>query len=190
MDRKAREDDWSLWMRAAIGGDEAAYKRLLADLSRALRGVVQRGLYGAGAARDDVEDIVQETLLAIHLKRHTWDRTKPLGPWVVAIARNKLIDALRRRGRRAEVPVDDLLDTLESTGTGDAANALDIARVLSHLNGRNRDIVRSIAIDGHTARDVASRLGMTEVAVRVSLHRSLKALAETFSETKLSETKP
>jgi len=116
------------------------------------------------------------------MKRHTWDSSKPIGPWIMAITRNKMIDEIRRRGRRTEVPVDGLLDILEAPGQEDAIYARDAARVLDGLNGRTRDIVQSIAIDGFSAREVAERLGMTEVAVRVALHRALKSLSETYQE--------
>jgi RNA polymerase sigma-70 factor (ECF subfamily) len=169
-------------MRAAIAGDEAAYRKLLADLSQLLRGVVRRGFAGVGVARDDVEDVVQDVLLAIHLKRHTWDPTMPLGPWVLAIARNKMIDDLRRRGRRPEVAIDLQQFDIEGEDQQASIDAHDVNRVLNGLSDRNRDIVRSISIDGHSARDVADRLGMTEVAVRVALHRSLKTLADTYQE--------
>lgn len=182
MDRRTRDSEWSELMRAAIGGDSAAYQRLLKDLSGALRGVVRRGLGGTVVAHGDAEDVVQEVILAIHMKRHTWDQTKPIGPWILAITRNKMIDEIRRRGRRSEVPVDGLLDILEAPGQDDAINAYDARQVLDKLKGRSRDIVQAIAIDGHTARDVADRLGMTEVAVRVALHRSLKTLSETYQE--------
>jgi RNA polymerase sigma-70 factor (ECF subfamily) len=171
-------------MRAAIAGDEAAYRKLLADLSQALRGVVRRGFAGVGVPRDDVEDVVQDVLLAIHLKRHTWDKAMPLGPWVLAIARNKMIDDLRRRGRRPEFPVDLSAFEIEGEDQQASIDASDVARVLKGLPEKSREIVRSISIDGHSARDVAERLGMTEVAVRVALHRSLKALAETYQEKK------
>ena len=184
MDRKARDLEWSQLMSAAIGGDEGAYKRLLTDLSRALRSIVRRGFSGISAGPNEVEDVVQEVMLAIHLKRHTWDQSKPIGPWIMAIARNKMIDGLRRKGRRTEVPIDGMLEILEAGGHEDAIHAHDVNRVLSGLNGRNREIVQAVTIDGHSAQDVAERLGMTEVAVRVSLHRSLKALAQTYSETK------
>lgn len=184
MDRKARDREWSDFMRAAIGGDEVAYKHLLTDLSRALRATVRRGFSGISARPNEVEDVVQEVMLAIHLKRHTWDQSKPIGPWIMAIARNKMIDDLRRKGRRTEVPIDGMLETLESGGHEDAIHAYDVGRVLTSLNGRNREIVQAITIDGHSALDVANKLGMTEVAVRVALHRSLKALAETYQETK------
>lgn len=172
-------------MRAAIAGDETAYHTLLSELSQVLRGVVRRGFGGIGVPRDDVEDVVQDVLLAIHLKRHTWDQGMPLGPWVSAIARNKMIDDLRRRGRRPEVSVDLSEFDFEGEDQQATIDAHDLDRVLDGLSQKNRDIVRSISIDGHSARDVAERLGMSEVAVRVALHRSLKALAETYQEKKL-----
>jgi RNA polymerase sigma-70 factor (ECF subfamily) len=182
LDRKTRDAEWSTLMRAALAGDEAAYRKLLDDLSRFLRGVVRRGFAGVGIARDDVEDVVQDVLLAIHLKRHTWDPAMPLGPWVLAIARNKMIDGLRRRGRRPEVAIDLQQFDIEGEDQQASIDAHDVQRVLSGLSERNRDIVQSISIDGHSARDVADRLGMTEVAVRVALHRSLKTLADTYQE--------
>ncbi|MEO6185187.1 MAG: sigma-70 family RNA polymerase sigma factor, partial [Steroidobacteraceae bacterium] len=125
----------------------------------------------------DVEDVVQETLLAIHLKRHTWRTAEPIGPWVGAIARNKLIDVLRRRGRRAELPMDDELEATLAADADESGVSLDVERVLSALAGRQRDIVRLVSIEGHSARAAAERLGMSEGALRVALHRCLRALA-------------
>jgi RNA polymerase sigma-70 factor (ECF subfamily) len=184
LDRKARDREWSDLMRKAISGDEAAYRQLLSDLAVVLRAAVRRGFSGITARPSEVEDVVQEVLLAIHLKRHTWDQSKPIGPWIMAIARNKMIDDLRRKGRRTEVPIDTMLDVLEQGGHEDAIHAYDVQRVLSRLNGRSREIVQAITIEGHSAQDVAQKLGMTEVAVRVALHRSLKALAAAYQETK------
>lgn len=170
-------------MRKAIAGDEDAYRRLLSALAVALRQSLRRGFSGITAQPSEVEDVVQEVLLAIHLKRHTWDRSKPITPWMMAIARNKMIDGLRRKGRRTEIPIDGMLEILEQGGHEDAIHAHDVSRVLSNLNDRNREIVQAITIDGHSAQEVAQKLGMTEVAVRVALHRSLKALAATYQET-------
>lgn len=172
--------EWSDLMRAAMAGDDGAYQYLLADLSRALRITVRRGLGGSALAGADAEDVVQDVILAIHLKRHTWDQAKPIGPWIMAITRNKLIDAIRRRGRRTEVPIDGFLDVLEASGQEDAIHAYDAAKVLSRLKGKARDIVQAIAIDGASAKEVAERLGMSEIAVRVQLHRSLKSLADAY----------
>ena len=97
-----RERTWAEWMRAANAGDEIAYRRLLEALAPLLRQVVLRGFTRTGFGNCDVEDVVQETLLAIHLKRQTWDEHEAITPWVTAIARHKLIDSLRRRGRHRE----------------------------------------------------------------------------------------
>lgn len=178
----ARDTEWSDLMRAAITGDGAAYQRFLTSVSQSLRRSVRRGLGGMDLSSADAEDIVQEVILAIHMKRHTWDQSKPIGPWIMAITRNKMIDEIRRKGRRTEVPIDNFLDVLEADGHDDAIHAHDAARVLSNLKGKARDIVQAIAIDGSTTREVADRLGMSEVAVRVALHRSLKSLADTYRE--------
>jgi len=179
---RMRDSEWSQLMRSAINGDQGAYQRFLTEASRALRAMVRRGLGSTEISGSDAEDVVQEVILAIHMKRHTWDQTKPIGPWIVAITRNKMIDEIRRRGRRTEVPIDGLLDILEAPGHDDASNSYDAGRILEGLSGKARDIVKSIAIDGYSTREVAERLGMSEVAVRVQLHRSLKALAETYQE--------
>jgi RNA polymerase sigma-70 factor (ECF subfamily) len=164
-------------MRAAIAGDGVAYRQLLDALSRSLRAATRRGFANAGVPLNDVEDVVQETLLAIHLKRHTWKADQPLGPWVKAIARHKLIDALRRRGRRIEVPIELVLDIMAAEEPHSDLDRRDAERMVNGLNGRQQAIVRSISIDGQSIRDVAKRLDMKEGAVRVALHRGLKALA-------------
>jgi len=179
-----RDIDWGDLMRAAIGGDTAAYNRLLTSLAPAIRAVARRGLGRAGLAAEEAEDVVQETLLAIHLKRHTWDPSLPLGPWVRAIARNKLIDAMRRRGRRDHVPIDDVVETLAS----DTAEPTPIpGRLDEHLQSlpdRQQSVVRAISLDGASIRETAVRLDMSEGAVRVALHRGLAALSVKFGSTK------
>jgi len=175
-----RDDDWGDLMRAANGGDVAAYNRLLTDLAPALRSVARRGLARVGLAIEEAEDVVQETLLAIHLKRHTWDPSLPLGPWVRAIARNKLIDAMRRRGRRNHVPIDDVVDTLASEGTEPTPIPLKLDQHLQSLPDRQQSVVRAISLDGASIRETAARLNMSEGAVRVALHRGLAALSAKF----------
>src|SRR5690606_41131913 len=77
-------------MRAALGGDEAAYSDFLHRVAAIVRGSARRKLARTGTGID-AEDIVQETLLAIHLKRHTWRPSEPILPWIFAIARYKFI---------------------------------------------------------------------------------------------------
>jgi RNA polymerase sigma-70 factor, ECF subfamily len=179
-----QEADWGGLMRAANRGDAAAYNGLLTSLVPALRAVARRGLARAGLSADDAEDIVQEILLAVHLKRHTWDESLPFAPWIRAIARNKLIDAMRRRGRRTFVPIDDFVETLAS----DAEEPMLVPGSLGeHLNGlpeRQRTVVTAISLDGASIRDVATKLNMTEGAVRVAHHRGIAALAARFGIAK------
>lgn len=142
-----------------------------------LRIVVRRGLASAGRSAADCEDIVQETLLAMHLKRDTWDETRPIAPWLRAIARHKLADYLRRRGFADHVDIDDHADAPELAIDSTAASTVDSRQMLAMLPERQRRIVQEISLEGRRAADVARVLGMTEGAVRVTLHRSLKALA-------------
>lgn len=175
-----RESLWAELMRAANRGDADAYRRLLKELVPVLRGAASRGFSRCGLGTEDVEDVVQETLLAVHLKRHMWDERRPLLPWVRAIAHNKLVDSLRRHGRRANVSLDEIAETFADDRQPQAMNSVDAERALARLKGRQRDIVVAISMEGASARQVAERLGMTEGAVRVALHRALQSLARAF----------
>jgi RNA polymerase sigma-70 factor (ECF subfamily) len=167
-------------MRAARKGDAVAYRRLLVGAASWLRAVTGRGLAAAGRPREDCEDIVQETLLAMHLKRDTWDGTRPIEPWLRAIARHKLTDHLRRRGYRDHLDIDEWSDSAELSVEAEAATGMDTRRLLASLPERQRTIVSEISIEGRSAADVAASLGMSEGAVRVALHRALKSLATLY----------
>lgn len=169
-------DPWSAMMKAAMAGDEAVYRRLLGDIGRSVRAMARAAFARARLGDADVEDAVQETLLAIHLKRHTWDPGQRLAPWVHAIARHKIIDAMRRRGARRAEPIEDFQDFLAAPQDEDPHALSDAKRLMDALNPRQRDIVQSISLDGKSIAATAARLEMTEVAVRVALHRALKSL--------------
>jgi RNA polymerase sigma-70 factor (ECF subfamily) len=173
------EDDWATSMRAAMAGDAGAYRRFLAAVAPHIRAVARSCCRQFGA-ESEIEDVVQEVLLTIHLKRGTWDQSRPIGPWVAAITRNKVIDVLRRRGRRISVPIDDVIDSLQAEETAPALPARDVDALLGQLKDPQRDIVRSISLDGASIRDTAGRLKMSEGAVRVALHRALKTLAALY----------
>jgi len=176
MTTSSRENDWAVWMRAAMAGDAGAYRQFLVSVTPHLRALARSRCRGFGVPVCEAEDIVQEVLLAIHLKRGTWDQTRPIGPWVAAIARNKLIDVLRRR-RHITVPIEDLVDSLQAEDLTPELSARDIDTLLGHLKPQQREIVRSISLNGSSIRETADRLQMTEGAVRVTLHRALKTLA-------------
>ncbi len=169
-------------MRAARRGDEAAYRAFLADASAWLRGYARAGLNRAGRSTGDAEDIVQETLIALHLRRHTWDEAQGVGPWLRGIARHKLIDALRRRGSHGHVPVDDLAEVLPAPAPEAALPEGDILRMAAALPEKQAAIIQATFVEGQRAAEIGSRLGMSEGAVRVALHRALKALAAKFGD--------
>ncbi len=166
-------------MRLALDGDALAYRSLLDGITPHLRQSVRRILARSGRGTADLEDIVQEALLAVHLKRATWDRSLPFTPWLNAMARYKTIDALRRAGVRGEVELDAFAEVL-SAPEENGDDALDGKRVLDALQGRQREIVEQVMLMGRSASEAGETLGMSEGAVRVALHRSLKKLASIF----------
>ena len=180
---ESREEAWAAAMQAAMAGDEAAYRRLLADIGRAVRPAIRAAFARSRQGDADIEDVVQETLLAIHLKRQSWDATQKLTPWVHAIARHKAIDAMRRRGVRRAEPIEDFEAVLAAPETADPHGRSDIERLMQSLAPRARDIVRAISLEEQTITATAARLGMSEVAVRVALHRALKGLAAAWKAT-------
>ncbi|MCF2522956.1 sigma-70 family RNA polymerase sigma factor [Bradyrhizobium sp. G127] len=179
---RGREDEWTDLMKAANAGDNAAYHRLLKAVTPVLRAAARRGLARAGQPVDQSEDIVQDILFAVHLKRHTWDANAPFAPWLFAIARNKLIDALRRRGRRVFVNIDDFAETLPGEPAEESLPASEVAAHLNTLPQRQRDVLQSIAVDSASIKETAAKLSMTEGAVRVALHRGLSGLAGRLRE--------
>ncbi|MDH6268423.1 RNA polymerase sigma factor (sigma-70 family) [Rhizobium sp. SG_E_25_P2] len=180
----AREQQWAAWMRAALSGDERAYHAFLNDVAPHLRALARRRCDMFGADKSLAEDIVQEVLLSVHLKRGSWDPARPIGPWLAAITRNRLIDAMRRRGRRVDIPIEDVAETLAALDGADTERDLgDASRLLDRLKDPQRDIVRSISLEGRDVRETAARLNMTEGAVRVALHRALKTLAALYRST-------
>ncbi|WP_315719254.1 MULTISPECIES: sigma-70 family RNA polymerase sigma factor [unclassified Bradyrhizobium] len=173
---RERDDEWTAWMRQAVAGDDEAYHRLLKAITPVLRAASRRGLSRAGQPPDQAEDIVQEILLAVHLKRHTWDTSAPFAPWLFAIARNKLIDMLRRRGRRVFVDIDDFSETLADKPPAPSVSAGEVEAQLKTLPQRQRDVLQSIAVEAASIKQTAQKFSMSEGAVRVALHRALSTL--------------
>lgn len=163
-------------LRTALQGDEKAYAEFLRRAASLVRGFARKRVVQGSI---DPEDVVQETLLAIHLKRHTWQEDLPVGPWLFAIARFKLVDAFRKVGRRMEVVLDDTFDP-PAPEPEETASERDIGRVLDSLAPGQRAVVSSISVDGRSIGETAQALGMTEVAVRVALHRGLTAISRKF----------
>ena len=171
-----QEAELARLMRAAIAGDERAYELFLQRTAALLRGFCRSRIVHGGI---DAEDIVQEALLAVHMKRHTWRLESPISPWLYGIARYKLVDAFRRRGRVIEVEIGEIAETI-AVDEPETASEHEIERVLEALPAGQKAVVSSISVDGRSIGETAERLGMKETAVRVALHRGLAAIARRF----------
>lgn len=169
------EDELGVLLCAALDGNDKAYMAFLERVALLLRPFL-RSRIGSGA---DPEDIVQETLLAIHLKRHTWERHTPPMPWVYAIARHKAIDAFRKKSRHVEVELGDLAERVPQPES-ETASGREIGRALAGLTDGQRAVVGAVSVEGLSIRETAGRLKMSETAVRVTLHRGLAAIAKRF----------
>jgi RNA polymerase sigma-70 factor (ECF subfamily) len=165
-----------LWLRSQLG-DDAAYRQSLGLLASRLRAYIKRRLTGLP---DEVEDLVQETLLAIHLQRGTYDPTLPVSAWAVAIARHKLVDHWRRRGRREDLydALDDVDEQLLAAEPDDGGAKRDLAVLMKGLPEAQRQAIVLTKLEGLSVAEAASRSGASESAVKVQVHRGLKRLAE------------
>lgn len=174
-----------LWQRAQAG-DEPAYRDALMRIAARLRRYFARRLQ---ALPDDVEDLVQETLLAMHLHRASYDPSLPVSAWVHAIARHKLIDLLRRRGRREALhePLDDLGDLDEQGGLGTAPEEgparRDLGVLLENLPAAQQQAIVLTKIEGLSMAEASQRTGVSIAALKVQVHRGLKRLAALVKES-------
>lgn len=165
-------------MRAGLAGDAAAYRRLLDELSRHLRAYFLRRL--GQDRRADAEDLVQETLIAVHTRRATYEIDRPFTAWLHAIAHYKLVDHVRRQRLRITVPLDDEAAVFADDDAGAAMARRDLDRVLAAAPPRARDLIRQVKIEGRSVSETAAATGLSESAVKVGIHRGLKALAAKF----------
>jgi len=170
-----------LFMRG-LDGDAAAYRAFLQKLSLHLRAFLGRRLFGWP---DEVEDLVQECLLAMHNQRHTYQSDQPLTAWVHAIARYKMIDLLRAKAGRDALhePLDDDLAVFAESAIEASDARRDIAGLLDTLPDRHRLPIVHVKLEGLSVAETAKLTGMSESAVKVGIHRGLKALALRIKET-------
>lgn len=159
-----------------LDGDADAYRSFLQALTRHLRGFLRKRI---PQYRDDVEDLVQEILLAVHNARHTYRPDEPLTAWLHAIARYKLMDFFRSRARRESLndPLDDYADLLANTDDEPAQARHDIGKLLEHLPDKQRLPIVHMKLEGLSVTETARLTGLSESAVKVGVHRGLKALS-------------
>lgn len=165
-------------LRAALQGDDRAYGAFLREAAAALRAFAFRR--APAAPGYDPEDLVQEILMAVHAKRHTWRQEEPLAPWLFAIARHKAVDAYRKHGRKLEIDIEDFAEILACPVAEAVPTPRDVSRAVESLDGRQRAVVASISVEGRSIGETAERLEITEGAVRIAFHRGLAAIAARF----------
>lgn len=184
-ERERRWRRWQDWMAAAQDGDAGCYLALLEELLPYVRGFVGRRLGGSDAC----EDVVQNVLLSVHRARHTYRPERPLGPWLHAIARNAVTDHLRARGRRAPYELSLELEGVPEPSAAPAPTVFDtalspeLAGALDTLPPAQRQAVELLHIEGLSVADAASRVGISQSALKVRAHRGYRALRARLEET-------
>ncbi len=172
-------------MLDSLDGDAASHRALLDRLSRRLRAYYKSKLARFGRGTTEAEDLVQEAILAIHFKRHTYDPTEPLTPWVHAIARYKLIDFLRRtRASISDVPIEEADAILAHDDHVDAESTFDVKKLMERLPKNMRCAIEAVRLDGLSIAEAAQRCGISEPVVKVNIHRGLKTLAGLIAREK------
>jgi RNA polymerase sigma factor (sigma-70 family) len=169
--------NWDQLMAAAQVGDANAYRILLAELASWLRRYYARRLPPAM-----IEDAVQDVLLAIHEKRHTYDPARPFGPWLAAIARYKWIDRLRSLKAEAFEPLDENIgvpDHGESVIAGSTFQQL-----LAELKPPQAEAIRLVKLEGYSIEEASRATGQSISLVKVNIHRGLKRLASIIKATR------
>ena len=174
----ANEQQLKAWMIAGLGGDAVAHASLLRALLPILRTFFRRRM----GQQDDIEDLIQEVLIAVHTRRVTYDTARPFTAWLFAIARYKMIDLFRQSGRTCTI--EGLEDLLVTEGFEDVSNAeTDVTRLLAGLSPKQAEMIRATRLEGLSTAEAAARANIGESDVKISVHRGLKALAARVKDT-------
>lgn len=185
MSRIEPEDRSRAAFLAALEGDRAAYRSFLDNISGRLRIYLRQQLRQSGRTDPgEAEDVLQETLLAIHLSRHTYNSSSSVVAWVYAIARYKLIDHLRRNGRHSgSLQIEDDMNLPDESDLVGVDSRLDLHKAMKSLPERTRSLIELVKLQGHSVADAARSAGMTETAAKVSIHRGLRQLARKLANS-------
>jgi len=176
------ESDWSALMARGQDGDQAAYRLLLESITPYLRALARRG----GIDTEEIEDLVQDILLTVHAARHVYDPARPFGPWLVTIARRRLVDRQRRRGRSSarETELNEHVTFVaEKANLPDRADdARRLRGAISSLPKGERQAVELLRLKELSLKEAAAQSGQSETALKVAMHRALKRLRRRFGE--------
>lgn len=166
-------------MVAGMGGHSRAYHALLRLCAERLRSYFRRRLNGREA---DVEDLVQETLIAIHRKRATYNPALPFTAWLHGIARYRLIDFLRRDGRNISSSANEEFEPVDEGRVDTVLAEIDVASMLATLTPKQSAAIRLTRIEGYSIREAAALSGQSEPAVKVNVHRGLGRLVAAIKD--------
>lgn len=162
-------------MLAGLAGDAKAHQQLLTAASLRLRNYFGRRL---GADDPDVEDLVQETLIAIHQRRDSYNPMLPFTAWLHAIAKYKLVDHYRRTGVRRHVGLDDAEDLVSEDGFAPALASVDIDRMLAKLPRKQREAIQLTRLEGFSVAEASEKTGQSASGIKIGVHRGLKRLMD------------
>lgn len=165
-------------MIQSLTGDEDSYRTLLNEVTALLRGYYRRRLADSAA----VDDLTQETLIALHRRRMTYQPERPFTAWLHAIARYRLIDYLRSNRRHQALGLDETPEEFLATDQTTAQNDhSDLERLLASIPDRQRALIRAVKIEGRSVAEVSAATGLSPSTVKVTIHRAIKALSRRFA---------
>lgn len=180
MGSMADEAQLRAWLLQGLKGDEGAHRAFLTATAALLRGYFRNRLRGAP---EDAEDLVQETLVALHTRRDSYDPSYPLTAWLYAIARYRLIDHLRRRRRSGAHEAIDDLDLGEPDPEFEASDAKrDVNTLLARLPDKQQKAIRLVKLEEKSVREAAAETGLSESDIKISIHRGMKTLMRLMGE--------
>ena len=172
----ADEPSFARMMVAAQKGDKAAANVLLSEAGLWLERYFRRRL-----PPHQVDDLVQEVLIAVHTKRGTWDPARPFLPWLAAIARYRWVDHLRRVYRTTSDELHDD-DAAQDSDEEVVLARVSLDRLFARLPARQAEVIELVKIGGLSIEEAAQRSGQSESLVKVNIHRGLKKLAALVEE--------
>ncbi len=161
----------------AVEGNRHSYEKFLNEIAKIIRIIIAKKVPSS-----DLEDVVQEVLISVHKARHTYDGARPIMPWLMAIIKYRVGDYLRKyyaQMRNQTSNIDEVIDMLLDVTKEDENHEL-IDEIFSFVEPKQKEILTMMYIQGYTAKETASRLGMNESAVKVAAHRAIKKIKTNF----------
>ncbi len=182
--QESDEHRWSELMVSAQSGDESDYRQLLQEIATVIHAFLRRRF----GDHHFIEDCVQESLIAVHQARHTYDPQRPFRPWLFAIVRHKAIDTLRKQRTRKKV-VDHYKreqEILSQTGNQSMSeNEFTEGRLLESLSSQHKEVLVLTKIIGFSIAETAKKLDISESAVKVRVHRAIRKLQQSLGKDEL-----